>query len=42
MFLAYSAPIFTIIEGASTATIIVICREKVKQLLEQDQGIHVC
>jgi len=41
MFLKYSSPLFTIIEGASTATIIIICRDKVKQLSEQDEGIQV-
>jgi hypothetical protein len=41
MLLIYSSPIFTIIEGAATATIIIICRDKVKQLLEQDEGIQV-
>ncbi|CAI2188054.1 15705_t:CDS:2, partial [Funneliformis geosporum] len=41
VFLTYLAPLFTIIEGASTAIVIIICRCKVKQLLEQDEGIQV-
>ncbi|GES86254.1 ER membrane protein [Rhizophagus clarus] len=41
MLLIYSSPVFTIIEGAATATIIIICRDKVKQLLEQDEGIQI-
>ncbi|CAB5381035.1 hypothetical protein RhiirA5_492717 [Rhizophagus irregularis] len=41
MFLIYSSPIFTIIEGAATATAIIICRDKVKQLLEQDERIQI-
>jgi hypothetical protein len=41
MFLTYSAPIFTIIEGAATAKIITVCGDRVKQLMEQDEGIQV-
>ncbi|RIA84209.1 ICE2-domain-containing protein [Glomus cerebriforme] len=41
MLLTYSAPIFTVIEGAATATTIIIIRDKFKQFLEQDEGIQI-
>ncbi|CAG8677071.1 14043_t:CDS:2 [Funneliformis caledonium] len=40
-FLTYLAPLFAIIEGASTAIVIIIFRHKVQQYLEQDEGIQV-
>ncbi|CAG8683444.1 1145_t:CDS:2 [Funneliformis mosseae] len=40
-FLTYLAPLFAIIEGASTAIVIIIFRHKVQQYLEQDEGIQI-
>jgi hypothetical protein len=41
MILTSSTPIFTIIEGYATANIIIICRDRVRQLLEQDEEMKV-